>query len=122
MARGRMTESDAAKDIERQIDAETNAREARNKRRHGRVVPDGLWCSVGEVLDLSASGLRLQCAKAIGEGVGKVLLRDNNHSVEVLGRVVWCNKVGFRRFEVGLEFVNIAPETAATIRAMAVFS
>ncbi len=121
MAR-RMTESNAAKDIERQINAEAKSRRTRNNRRHGRVVPDSLWCSAGEVLDLSASGLRLQCTKAVGAGVGKVVLRDRNHTVEVQGRVVWCKKVGFRRFEVGLEFVDIAPETAATIRAMAVFS
>lgn len=119
MARGHFNQfADANREIDRNMRAETE-QAAVNNRRHGRIRPDAIWCSLGVVLDLSASGLRVLSRRALA-GVHTVTLRDGNVSVAVRARIVRCRKVGFWKHEVGVEFLAISPEDSARLRAMAV--
>ncbi len=119
MARGHFNQfADTTREIARKMRAETEP-ETANNRRHGRIRPDAIWCSLGTILDLSASGLRVMSKKPLG-GQGVVTMRDGDVTVSVQARIVWCRRIGFRRHEAGIEFVDIRPEEAARLRSMAV--
>lgn len=88
-----------------------------NRRRHGRIRSKDLNTRLGEVQDLSASGLRL-----IGEVQppenGSILHLDITHpegSVRVKALVVWQSQIEDGRFEIGLSFEDVNPTTQAGI-------
>ncbi|MFO0834759.1 MAG: PilZ domain-containing protein [Phycisphaerales bacterium] len=83
-----------------------------SKRRHGRVVCDGVAFRAGKlrgfVVDLSASGARVSVS---GERVeaGTVLdcqLSTGEDELKVRAKVVWCRDDSGRR-SLGLEFVDL---------------
>jgi hypothetical protein len=88
--------------------------EAPNHRRHGRVRCDGLRCLFtgfdsieAAVLDISASGARVCAKRDVGCKAGEVLpvvLVTADARFEVLAKVVWQKRRGFRRFEMGMTF------------------
>jgi len=86
-----------------------------SKRRHGRVVCDGVAFQAGKlrgfVVDLSASGARVSVS---GERIepGTVLdceLSTGEDELKVRARVVWCRDDAGRR-RLGLEFVDLNEE------------
>jgi len=86
-----------------------------NKRRHGRVVCDGVAFQAGKrrgfVVDLSASGARVSVT---GEGAeaGEVLecaLSTGEDEVKVKAKVVWCRDDGGRKC-MGVEFVELTED------------
>jgi hypothetical protein len=84
-----------------------------NRRRHGRLNTESLTINNGVVLDLSASGMRAQVKGKVLFTVGDQAafrLRSCAREMSVDGRVVWVKKAGFRKHQIGVEFVNITPE------------
>ena len=83
------------------------------RRRHGRIRTEDITCSLGEVTDLSASGM-----KVLRKGRGTISLGDQititlkygQFALPVDVRVRRLEKVSFRRYEVGLEFEESNPE------------
>ncbi|MCE9592048.1 MAG: PilZ domain-containing protein [Planctomycetes bacterium] len=93
-----------------------------NHRRHGRIRCEMLRCKLGEIADLSASGMRVRRLGRKVADKGDVLhmnLLAFNQSVPVQAKVVWVKKSGFLRYEFGLEFMELAPETRASIASLA---
>ena len=81
--------------------------------RHGRLRTEKLRTVLGEVADLSASGLRLCCKGKCRVNADQQLelkLQALEEQVVVTGRVVWTSKTGFRRYELGVEFVDLTDE------------
>ncbi|MFM9995500.1 MAG: DnaJ domain-containing protein [Phycisphaerales bacterium] len=81
-------------------------------RRHERHAAHGLSCELGEVVDLSASGMKLNCAKKPTVKRGDVLefsLRSSQQRINVQGRVVWTRRQSWREHRVGVQFINLKP-------------
>lgn len=94
------------------------------RRRADRYQPENVQCPLGEVKDLSRVGLRIACKgkpPLRSAQVGKIRLRGPDGSIEVQSRVVWIKRVGLRRHEVGLEFVNVKPGVSDALAALAEF-
>jgi len=82
-----------------------------DRRVYPRLPQALLETNFGPVLDLSLSGMRIRCAKPpIGEV--DVELVGSGEWVPLRAEVVWVRKIGFRKHEAGLRFLNVSPETA----------
>ena len=97
-----------------------NEAKANEHRRPGRVRTDGtLSCTLGPVLDISDSGLRL-CVSAGSHLVSgaKVLLslKGPDGTLVVPGEVCWVRKKGFFARHVGLKFVDDSAAFKARLR------
>ncbi len=70
--------------------------------------------SFGPVLDFSATGVRILTKRELRHIVENEPLSMELHSdfepVEVKAMVRWTRKLGFRRYEAGLEFVELTDE------------
>lgn len=85
-----------------------------NSRRHGRVRCTRLGCyfldrenAPGTVLDLSVSGMRVWAERNPKMEQGdlvRLLVVSTHGQTELVARVVWAKRKGFRRFELGLTF------------------
>ncbi len=111
MLRGWISQRDATRLINREIKAAFAQEEGdSNRRRRGRVKSTGsVTSNLGSVLDISSGGLRV-LSKTKVEGEGRVELILPTDRVIVPARVAWCHKVAFRKYVVGLEFINLTPE------------
>ncbi len=90
-----------------------------DRRRHRRVKSTGsVTTNLGKVLDISSGGLRV-LSKTKAEGQGHVELITPINRVVVPSRVVWCHKVGFRKYVMGLEFINLTPELTQMVTEIA---
>lgn len=94
------------------------------RRRAERHAVETLSCSLGRVVDLSATGMRLACADKppvqVGQ-TGKVTLSSPGGSLQVNGRIVWLRRVGgltSKKHEMGVEFVRLAPGTTEAIDSL----
>ena len=117
MAKAARNDANPMRDIERQMQLERATQEAINKRRHGRLKPGMMWCNLGKVLDFSASGLRLATKHHL-EGEQVVVIKAYEQSILLHGKIVWERKLGFRKFQVGIEFMNVSPQDLAKMRSM----
>lgn len=98
-----------------------SARSSDNRRRHGRVRMQDITCSLGDVLDLSASGLRVRAKVAI-PAVGtrfsvKIGGLDNTFYVSCV--VKWSRRVGLMSREAGLEFDELTAEQRRSLNLLA---
>ncbi len=82
-----------------------------NRRTAGRLLQESLECNLGPVLDLSTGGMRVLC-KRPHEGSLEVRLQASQYSMTLSGQVVWSKRLGFRRHEIGIQFVDVDDDTA----------
>lgn len=95
---------------------------AGEKRGFGRLRCDALESSLGEVLDLSSTGLRVKVGRRIDLKSGQELdldLRLGELAGSFKARVIWVRKVGWRRTEAGVQFDAIDPQQRATLTRLA---
>ena len=81
------------------------------RRLKGRLAQEGLDCNLGPVLDLSSGGLRV-LSKRPREGVLTVRLDGFDMTLKLQAKVVWTTRHGFRRHEMGLEFMHVDDDMA----------
>ncbi len=77
-----------------------------NARRCGRVRCQWTHCNLGEVLDISATGIRIKCKRRPAAENGariSINIEGIDGAFDVSGRIVWRKKVGMFRWEVGIE-------------------
>ncbi|MBT8486673.1 MAG: PilZ domain-containing protein [Phycisphaerales bacterium] len=117
MINGWRRDTSAFQDIQRQMGSEESVA-ADNHRRHGRLKPGVLWCNLGVLQDISASGLRVVCKRPV-EGGLRVVLRGPDRVMRLNARVVWCRKLKFRKYEAGIQFDQVPDDVAAYLRSMA---
>jgi hypothetical protein len=84
---------------------------AAERRRDARLKQRALLSSLGPVLDLSRSGMRVQTTKRLRGTLAVVLFSSNGPHLQIQARVVWSERKGFRRHVAGLEFVD-PPQSA----------
>lgn len=89
------------------------------RRHNGRIKAErAVACNLGEVLNLSSGGMRVHAARRL-RGRHKVELWSATASVQVWADVKWAKRDGLRRFDVGLEFLDVTPEIAAQLARFA---
>lgn len=95
----------------------------RDLRRKGRLRCEMLVCApLGQVVDLSGSGMRVtrrggRICKP-GQTVQVTLEHAEGH-MQLKARVSWLRKTGFRRQEIGLEFIDMSPSLQSELARVA---
>lgn len=99
-----------------------NALSNAERRRSGRLLCKGLESNLGEVLDISGTGLRLRSSTALnlkpGE-VGLLNIQCASLCMQIAVVLAWTKRAGFRRYEHGLRFLELAPEARRALWTVA---
>ncbi|HEX4792410.1 MAG TPA: DnaJ domain-containing protein [Humisphaera sp.] len=96
----------------------------RSKRSEERFTTDVLTSNLGEVVDLSGSGVRVRPSKKVNVGVGQlvsVVLKSDQCQVTLKSRVVRIGRGSSGGPEIGLAFVEIKPGLRAALHNLARF-
>lgn len=91
---------------------------AQRPRRGERFPAVGLSCHLGQVLDLSASGMRVQHAgrPVIDRGaVVQLGIRNQTQKVQVSARIAWVNRTSWKTYEIGFQFIDVKPGVASVL-------
>ncbi len=80
-----------------------------------RIPQTELHCSLGKVLDISSTGLRVVCRRKLKDEV-TFQLNTTVDPLTVQAKVVWVKRSGFCKHEVGLRFIQSSPELNNLIR------
>ncbi len=86
-----------------------------DRRSQIRVPQSELHCSLGPVLDITSAGMRVMCRRIPKDEV-KFDLNTTVDPLPVRAKVVWAKRLGFRKHEVGLHFIQPSPELGNLIR------
>ena len=93
----------------------------RKAERYGAAT---IKCTLGSVLDMSATGIRLNCEKKPPVVVGKVYttrISFDDGAMPVRVQVRWLKRRGLNRYELGLLFVGVKPGADRVLDAIAKF-
>lgn len=107
-------------DVVRLIDRSMNADRADGRSR-GRMRCNNVVSSLGPVLDFSATGVRVLCKRGVKQEGVTMLVRIESAFDPITVPVVvrWSRRLGFRRYEVGLEFAEVNDLTRAVLGEIA---
>ena len=81
-----------------------------DRREYIRIAQNELESSLGQVLDISVSGMRVVCRHAPKDEQIVFQLNTTVNPIDVTGKIVWKQRLGFRKHEIGLSFVNASKE------------
>lgn len=77
---------------------------------------------LGRVVDISSGGARIQTRGKLSAPEHSVVV-INIHApagnIRVAAHVIWRKKVSFRRWEAGVSFVDVRPETRQALNLLA---
>jgi len=93
-----------------------------NNRRHGRIRTEDLECCLGQVVDLSASGMRVagRFRNVVKQGqTMRLVLQHPDGELAVECRVAHITRTGIRKQVIGMEFVDPSDQTRAAITRLA---
>lgn len=92
----------------------------RERRIAKRIAVKGLLCDRGQVIDLSARGMRLAVHRRWPEGSARTLtIVDGPHSIPVTARCVWCRQQSLFAHIVGLAFENLTQDQVEALLRVA---
>ena len=91
-----------------------------DRRRFGRSKGTRLGCSIGRVIDLSGGGLRIRCSTRLSSQMD-VKLWTAKRQITVPAKVAWVRRIGFRKYEIGLEFLDMTPATRKDLSTFAAY-
>ncbi len=94
--------------------------ELTERRRFGRFKAQRLGCDKGVVLDLSGGGMRLRSNRRMNGRIA-VKVWTPREGVTVHGHVVWTRRLGFRKYEIGVEFCDLTPTMKQGLNNCAVY-
>lgn len=84
----------------------------------GRVPQDSLFSSLGPVIDLSSGGMRVLATKPY-DGKLRVTLWGGDVEVVMAAQVAWARRLGFRRHELGVSFLDLDEALRKVLTRMA---
>ena len=87
-----------------------------------RGRPERLMCSLGEIVDLSVLGMRVQCqgkCKLLAGQMMQVTIASEQGDISVECWIRWVKKVSFLEYELGVQFAQVPPAVAAQINGLA---
>ena len=92
-----------------------------DRRRFGRIRSQDVVTRFGEVMDISASGMRVMCDHHEPPAAGSIMhleLRHPQGSVEVKSHILRVTEIGKGRYELGIAFEDVNPTTSAGLLAV----
>jgi hypothetical protein len=89
------------------------------RRLHGRLAQELLACDLGEVIDLSATGMRVLARRLPSREFEAEIYGASSDRVRVRCKVRWSRQTGRKQFEVGLEFIDPAPDLLQNLTKIA---
>jgi hypothetical protein len=92
----------------------------RCERKHGRIECEDIHCELGQIVDLSAAGMKVKAKGKPQTQPGDVYEIDvgpEGRQVTIRAKVVWVGKRGWRGHEVGLSFNELSREQRAALYA-----
>lgn len=96
---------------------------ADDRRAAARLPQDALVrCNVGTVCDLSRTGVRVRCKRLPSSSLLHLALSDGRRQVTLKAEVVWVNKLGFRKYELGMHFLGPTPDEIRIISQFAMYN
>jgi hypothetical protein len=99
------------------------AASAGDRRDTPRLPQDSLvHCDLGLVRDISRTGMRLRCKHLPTHSKVKVHLSGPGIDLTVPAEVMWVQKLGFRKYELGLHFVDISDAIRQSISGLAMLN
>ena len=93
-----------------------------DRRRTGRLEVEDTRCSLGEVKDLSARGMRVERRGRCPVSTGDTLHIDIHHDgmdLPIDVEVMRVSKIGFCRWSFGLRFIDDSDETRRRLSELA---
>ena len=91
-----------------------------DRRAHARLQQEALTCNLGEVIDLSLGGMQIRCTRPVKDKHVEVQLTYEGETMTVQAEIVRSTKVGFRKYELGLRFLDVDPETAKQLTRVSI--
>lgn len=98
--------------------------ESSAKPRRGRVATEFAECSLGEILNVSPTGLRARYKgsrkrlPAVDERFDMEVVTPDG-PVSVRARIAWTKRAGFRTFDIGVEFLGADGKDAVKLKQLA---
>lgn len=92
-----------------------------NKRQKGRIRAEMLQTSLGQAIDLSESGVKLERKGSFKLAPGATILISLNtpqRNLTCPARVAWVRKVGWFRSQVGLQFLDESETFRRSLREL----
>lgn len=93
------------------------------QRKHKRMLaPPGVVSDLGDLLDISESGMRVHCAQHLMVAQGDLVwlqLRCGELGMQVRAKVAWIRRTGVKERIMGLQFVGLKPSMLAAIQVLA---
>ena len=87
-----------------------------------RGRPEKLMCSLGEIADLSAQGMRVQCqgkCKLLPGQIMQVVIATEHGDISVECAIRWVKKSPFLVYELGVQFAQVTPAQATHLNSLA---
>ena len=91
------------------------------RRSHIRMPQSELHCSLGKVQDISHAGARVSCRRS-RKGAVAFQMNTTVDPLPMQAEVVWSKRLGFRKHEIGMRFIQPGLELAEFVRCCATFS
>ena len=95
-----------------------------SRRRAQRHNVDCVTCDLGEIVDLSRTGMRVHCPRRPPlklNQTGPMTLSGTDGRLKLQGRVAWIRRRGLRAFAMGIESVNTTRQHEKAIENLATF-
>jgi hypothetical protein len=97
--------------------------EGANRRRPGRMRCESLRCTSGRVMDLSLTGVRVRVRTLFRPSMGSkrqmVFQTAMGPSAPFRCHIQWVKRVGFLRYDLGLEFTDLDSVAKVQLAEMA---
>lgn len=104
------------------IDPQTVVPPRKDRRQRSRVACEGLSCTLGRVLGLSCTGMRISArgwCRIRQEDRVSLTLRDSENQLKLTARIAWVRKAGLFQYEAGMEFVDMSFDQKRDLAMMA---
>lgn len=91
-------------------------------RRSERYRTNGLTCPLGDVVDLSGTGMRVRSSvrPPVKHGdVTQLSLASDSQRLVVAGRIAWVRRTSWRAFEAGIQFLDMTAASSAAVVQLA---
>lgn len=85
----------------------------------GRIRVCELQSDRGQIADLSRTGLRLISTRRL-RGTITLRLFSREGIIDVTGQVIRCQRLGFRRFDVGVQLDGVSQDLSDALARIAV--
>jgi len=110
---------DSAADLEREVDRQSRPAEDKGaeRRRSGRFRAGPVASNLGHVVDISATGIHVITRQALDKDL-TIFLRGPGVELALRAHVVRCQKLGRRKYDVGLEFIDVTAEDRRGLQAL----